>query len=170
VTTAVAEALAASAPSFRDLTPSECRYMLARHRFGRLAYTFHDRVDVEPIAYVSVGGALVFRTAPGSKLQTLAHHPWVALEIDEVEGVHDWRSVVVHGTVYVLHEEGSLAEARAYRSAVRALRELDAKALAEGDPVPLRNIVAKLHIDRMTGRTAQDPDPGWMGPTSYRPK
>ena len=142
------------APSFRDLTASECRFLLARHRLGRLAYTFHDRVDVEPIGYVYVGGALVFRTAPGSKLQTLAHHPWAALEIDEVEGAFDWQSVVVHGTVYLLHEDGTPAEARAYRSAVHALTRLVPATLAPGDPAPFRTVIAKLHIDRMTGRAA----------------
>ena len=143
------------APSFRELQPEECRAMLARHRVGRLAYSFHDRVDVEPITYATVGGALVFRTAPGSKLDTLAHHPWVALEIDEVDGPFDWRSVVVHGTVYVLHEEGSEPESRAYRSAVRALRQLVPETLAAGDPAPFRTVVAKLHVDRVTGRAAR---------------
>ena len=142
------------APSFRDLSPEECRALLARHSVGRLAYTFHGRVDVEPIGYVPVAGAIVFRMAPGSKLQTLAHHPWVALEVDEVDGLFDWQSVTVHGTVYILHEEGSQAEARAYRSAVRALRDLVPGTLAARDPVPFRNVVAKLHIDRMTGRAA----------------
>jgi hypothetical protein len=145
---------APSPPSFRELTSSECRFLLARHRFGRLAYTFHDRVDVEPISYVYVGGALVFRTAPGAKLQTLAHHPWAALEIDEVEGAFDWQSVVVHGTVYLLHEDGTPAEARAYRSALRALRMLVPATLAPGDPAPFRTVLATLHIDRMTGRAA----------------
>jgi nitroimidazol reductase NimA-like FMN-containing flavoprotein (pyridoxamine 5'-phosphate oxidase superfamily) len=141
-------------PSFRELTSSECRFLLARHTYGRLAYTFHDRVGVEPIGYVYVGGALVFRTAPGSKLQTLAHHPWAALEIDEVEGAFDWQSVVVHGTVHVLHEDGSPAEARAYRSALRALTRLVPATLAAGDPTPFRTVIGKLHIDRMTGRAA----------------
>lgn len=143
------------APRFRDLTPEECRALLARHSVGRLAYTFHDRVDVEPITYVPIGGTMVFRTGPGSKLQTLTHHPWVALEVDEVDGLFDWQSVIVHGTVYILHEEGSQAESRAYRSAVRALRDLVPATLGPGDPVPFRNVVAKLHIDRMTGRAAR---------------
>lgn len=148
------------APSFRALAPEECRALLARHRVGRLAYTFHDHVDVVPINYVRVGGAIVFRTAAGSKLHTLAHHPWVALEVDEVEGLFDWQSVVAHGTVYVLDENGSPAQARAYRAAVRALQDLVPATLAAGDPVPFRNVVAKLHVDRMTGRAARSGQTG----------
>jgi nitroimidazol reductase NimA-like FMN-containing flavoprotein (pyridoxamine 5'-phosphate oxidase superfamily) len=144
-----------SAPSFRDLTRSECVAMLARHHVGRLAYTFHDRVDVEPIGYVYADRALVFRTARGSKLEKLAHHPWVALEIDEVVGPFDWRSVVVHGTAYVLAEEGSEANVRTYRAAVKSLRRLVPETLREGDPAPFRTVVVKLHVDRMTGRMAR---------------
>ena len=129
--------------------------MLARHNVGRIAYTFRDRVDVEPIGYVYADGALVFRTAPGSKIETLAHHPWVALEIDEVEGVFDWRSVVVHGTTYVLQETGNEAELRAYLSAVTSLRRLVPATFGDGDPAPFRSVVVKLHIDHITGRAAR---------------
>jgi nitroimidazol reductase NimA-like FMN-containing flavoprotein (pyridoxamine 5'-phosphate oxidase superfamily) len=141
-------------PSFRDLTPAECEAMLTRHHVGRLAYTFHDRVDVEPIAYVFAKRALVFRTAPGSKLETLAHHPWVALEIDEVKGLFDWRSVVVHGTVYALRDTGDDSQRSTYRAAVRSLRRLVPNTLREGDPVPFRSVVMRLHLDRVTGRAA----------------
>jgi nitroimidazol reductase NimA-like FMN-containing flavoprotein (pyridoxamine 5'-phosphate oxidase superfamily) len=143
------------APTFRDLTQRECVGMLARHYVGRLAYTFRDRVDVEPIGYAYVDRALVFRTSPGSKLETLAHHPWVALEIDEVEGPFDWRSVVVHGTMYILHETGSEAEMRAYRAAVKSLRRRVPRTLRAGDPVSFRSVVMKLHVDRMAGRAAR---------------
>jgi nitroimidazol reductase NimA-like FMN-containing flavoprotein (pyridoxamine 5'-phosphate oxidase superfamily) len=129
--------------------------MLARHNVGRIAYTFRDRVDVEPIGFVYADGALVFRTAQGSKIETLAHHPWVALEIDEVEGVFDWRSVVVHGTTYVLSETGNEAELRAYLAAVTALRRLVPATFDDADPVPFRSIVVKLHIDHITGRAAR---------------
>jgi nitroimidazol reductase NimA-like FMN-containing flavoprotein (pyridoxamine 5'-phosphate oxidase superfamily) len=129
--------------------------MLARHTVGRIAYTFRDRVDIEPIGFVYTDGALVFRTAPGSKIETLAHHPWVALEIDEVEGVFDWHSVVVHGTTYVLSETGNEAELRAYLAAVTALRRLVPATFDDADPVPFRSIVVKLHIDHITGRAAR---------------
>lgn len=128
--------------------------MLSRHHVGRLAYNFRDRVDIEPIGYVYARGALVFRTAPGFKLEALAHRPWVALEIDEVEGAFDWRSVVVYGTAYVLHAKGSDAEVRAHRAAVSWLRRLVPGTFRKSDPVPFRSVVVKLYIDRVAGRAA----------------
>lgn len=57
-----------------------------RNRVGRLAFSFRDRVDIEPLHYVFRGGWLYGRPSPGSKLQTLRHNPWVAFEVDEIDG------------------------------------------------------------------------------------
>jgi nitroimidazol reductase NimA-like FMN-containing flavoprotein (pyridoxamine 5'-phosphate oxidase superfamily) len=141
-------------PSFRELTQSECEAMLASHHFGRLAFSFHDRVGIEPIGFVFDDGGLVFRTSPGSKLMALKHRPWVALEIDEVEGMFSWRSVVVHGTAYVLSEIGSEAEQEAYHAALATLRRHMPDTLRANDPTPARDVVMKLSIDAISGREA----------------
>ena len=142
-------------PEFFELSRSEANELLTRHRVGRLAFTFHDRVDIEPISYVFAEGWLYGRTSHGTKLTTVKHHPWVAFEVDEVEGPFDWRSVVVHGTVYMLQGAGTDAERRAYRSAVRLLRRLVPGTLGKRDPVPFRSVVMKLHVDRVSGRLAR---------------
>lgn len=141
-------------PVFSDLSRDECEALLSRLLIGRLAFVFQDRVDVEPIHYVFDKGRIFFRTAPGSKLTTLLHHPWVALEIDEVRGMFDWRSVVVHGTVYVLSETGTDAEKAAFRDALRALRRVLPETLRAGDPFAFRDIVVELSVDSITGRAA----------------
>ena len=144
----------ARGPVFSDLSRDECEALLSRLSIGRLAFVFQDHVDVEPIHFVFDNGRIFFRTAPGSKLTTLLHHPWVALEIDEVRGMFDWRSVVVHGTVYMLSETGSDADKVAYRDALRALRRALPETLRAGDPFAFRDIVVELSIDRITGRAA----------------
>lgn len=149
-------------PQFRELTPAECRALLARHHVGRIAYVFRDRVDIEPIHYVYADGEIVFRTARGSKFDKLRHHPWVAFEVDEVDGLFDWRSVVAHGTVYHLQNSGSRADITAYRRAVSRLRSFVGETLRANDPAPFRDIIVGLYVDQMTGRAAS---PG----TSRRP-
>ena len=139
---------------FRDLAPHEVEEMLNRHNVGRLAFTFHDRVDIEPIHFVYADGAMYGRTAPGSKLDTLLHNPWVALEIDEAHGLFDWRSVVVKGTVYVVQQGLSSDVVDHYRRAVEAIRTLVPDAFTEDDPVPSRSIVFRLHIHEKRGRAA----------------
>lgn len=148
---------AAYAPTFRELARAECDALLARNRVGRLAYTFHDRVSIEPIHYAYADGWLVGRTAPGSKLDTLAHHPWIALEVDEVRDTFDWASVVVHGTFYRLHEHGSAAERASWERALPLLRQIVPEALASRDPVPFRDVLFHVHADEVSGRMALPP-------------
>ena len=143
------------APTFRDLDAAEMDALLGRNHVGRIAYSFRDRVDIQPIHYVYADGAFYLRTDPGSKLMTLAHAPWVAFEVDEIDGLFDWRSVVAHGTVYVLEDVGS-PEARAtYRAAVGRLREIMPGALGPDDPAPHRRVVMKLYPSDLTGREAR---------------
>ena len=87
-----------------DLETAECEALLARHHLGRIAFSFKDRVDIQPINYVFEGGWLSCRTEQGTKLETLHHSPWVAFEVDEAEGPYDWQSVVIRGTVYLMPE------------------------------------------------------------------
>jgi nitroimidazol reductase NimA-like FMN-containing flavoprotein (pyridoxamine 5'-phosphate oxidase superfamily) len=121
---------------------------------GRIAYTFRDRVDVEPINYVYRDGWIYLRTGPGSKLNTLARHPWVAFEVDEVDGPFDWRSVVVHSTVYELTPGGTEAQARVYDEAVELLRGLIPETFTEEDPVPHRNVILRMKVDEVSGRVS----------------
>ena len=41
-----------AAPTFRALTAAECEKVLSRNHVARLAFSFHDRVDIEPVHYV----------------------------------------------------------------------------------------------------------------------
>jgi uncharacterized protein len=147
-------------PTFRELDVSEATELLARNHVGRIAYSFHDRVDIEPISYVFADSAIYMRTAPGSKLATLAHAPWVAFEVDEVKGPFDWRSVVAHGTIYPVPDAGSSGAHEAYQVAVQRLREIMPGALSDDDPVPSRRVVLKLHLDTITGREARSSSGG----------
>jgi len=139
-------------PEFRELTTDECETVLARNHVCRIAYSFHDRVDIEPIHYVYGDGKLYARTSPGSKVVTLRHNRWVAFEVDEVDGVFDWRSVVAHGTVEVLTAEN--ADPAAWHEALRLLRRVVPHALTPRDPVPSRSVVLRIHVNELSGREA----------------
>jgi nitroimidazol reductase NimA-like FMN-containing flavoprotein (pyridoxamine 5'-phosphate oxidase superfamily) len=140
--------------TIRSLTPDECHALLTQQHVGRLAYAFKQRVDIEPLHYVADGEWLYLRTAAGTKLSMLQHHPWVALEADEVRDLFDWRSVVVHGSVQLLDpNDGADAEAR-WRHAVETFRRLVPAAFAAGDPTPQRDVMLRVHISHIAGRAA----------------
>lgn len=62
----------------RELERTEIDTMLSRNHVGRIAFSFHDRVDIEPINYAYKDSWIYGRTSKGSKIDTIAHHRWVA--------------------------------------------------------------------------------------------
>ena len=140
-------------PYIRELHREECVEILARNRVGRIAYSLHDRVDIEPIHYVLDNDFLYLRTAQGSKVAHLKHNPWVAFEVDEVDALFRWRSVVVRGTVQIVSDEVSDEESLTH--AVEVLRRLIPEAFTEDDPVGYRDVILRVSLTEVTGRDAE---------------
>ena len=141
------------APVFRALSEDEARSLLVRNHVGRIAYSFHDRVDIEPIHYAVDGDWIYARTSIGAKLATLAHHPWCAFEADEVRGTFDWESVVVKGPFQLLDPQRGSPDAYAHGLAL--LRQIIPETLSAEDPAPHRTVLFRVHISEITGRAAR---------------
>jgi len=139
-------------PDIRELSTEEAHALLASGNVGRLAFTLHDRVDVEPINYVKDGEWIFGRTSTGSKLAKLLHHPWCAFETDVVHGLFDWKSVVVKGTFYLLDPE--MGSPDLYRRAIGLLNKLVPGTFSATDPVPHRDIPFGIYINEISGRAS----------------
>jgi nitroimidazol reductase NimA-like FMN-containing flavoprotein (pyridoxamine 5'-phosphate oxidase superfamily) len=132
------------------LSRAQCTKLLGRNHVGRLAYTFRDAVDIVPIYYAYADGWIYARTSPGQKIAKLRHHRWVAFEVDEVYGIFDWSSVVVHGALYMLDPAAAVTET--WESAVTILRRQFPGAFTDRDPVPFRSAIFRIHVDAVSGR------------------
>ncbi len=141
-------------PTFRELDEKECTALLAAHHVGRIAFSYHDRVDIEPIHYVWSDGWIYGRTSEGTKLRALARNRWVAFEIDEVDALFDWRSVVLKGALYLLTPNGEGPLNGEWEHAVSLLRRSVPEAFTAEDPTPGRAMVFRIHADKVTGRAA----------------
>ncbi len=139
----------------RDLSRNECVALLGRHGVGRLAFTWKDRVDIEPIAYAWDEDTAFLRTGPGIKLDVLRRNPWVALEVDEIRGPFDWESVVVKGTVYFLRAAGNEFDQATYQRGLWALRRLEPRFGTKDDPFGDRTTMFRIHVDQISGRGAR---------------
>jgi uncharacterized protein len=141
-------------PTFSVLTTAECHALLASQYVGRLAFTFRDRVDIEPVHYVFRDGRIWGRTQHGTKVQVLAHHPWVAFEVDKVDALFTWQSVVVHGRVEFPDPDGSVQDQEKFAAGVEAFRSLVPEAFTPDDPTPDRDLVFLLPLHDVEGRAA----------------
>jgi len=93
--------------------------------------------------------------SPGTKLTVVQHNPWVAFEVDEIESRFDWRSVVIHGTIYFLDPSGGDRDREAYATALELMRAVDADVMTAVDPAPHRTTLFRIHADRIIGRAAR---------------
>ncbi|MGW3095302.1 helix-turn-helix domain-containing protein [Streptomyces sp. NPDC001102] len=91
-----------------ELTPQQCRALLATHGVGRIAVPTAEGPLVVPVNYSVVDGAIVFRTAPGT-LPAQAAGCRVAFEVDRIDDVFSqgW-SVLVRGLARTVTDPGAV--------------------------------------------------------------
>ena len=140
---------------FRELSRDEIEAMLLRNRVGRIAFSLHDRVDVQPIHYFYERGWLYGRTSEGEKIAALKHNQWVAFEVDEVTDLFDWRSIVIHGSFWILHPRGSPHAEELWTKAAELLTRIVPHALTESDPVAFRQTLFRIAVSDVRGREAK---------------
>lgn len=80
-----------------ELTESECRQLLKRAAFGRLACARDNQPYVVPIYFVLAGEYIYAFTTLGQKIEWMRANPQVCLEVDERTAHDEWQSVVVFG-------------------------------------------------------------------------
>jgi uncharacterized protein len=78
-------------------------------------------------------------------------------EVDEVEGLFRWRSVLVHGGFYVLSSERSEEEGATWDRALELLRGFLPETLREDDPVPHRTVLFRIAVQEASGKECTPP-------------
>jgi nitroimidazol reductase NimA-like FMN-containing flavoprotein (pyridoxamine 5'-phosphate oxidase superfamily) len=150
-----------AAPEIRELNETEIETILLRNHIGRVGFSRENRMEIQPVHYVYSEGWIYGRTSFGAKYDALgdtAYHWWpVVFEVDEVEALFSWRSVMVHGGFYVITPESSGSEREAWDRALALLRGLIPETLQEGDPAPFRTVLFRIAAQEMSGREASPP-------------
>lgn len=136
----------------RTLDRRDAEQLLATHHTGRMAFAFHDRIVMTLVNYVYANGWIYARLERGPTLSTLRHHQWVAFEVDEIVGVYDWRTVIVHGSVQLLADDRSSPEWRDFNHALELLRGQVPSILTNDDPQPERQQIYRIHLDECLAR------------------
>ena len=146
-------------PRIEELDRDACVAILARNHVGRIAFGQGHRIDIEPIHYAYEGGWIYGRTSHGAKLEATGY-AWspVAFEVDEVEDVFRWRSVVVHGGFYTVPSEGAAWQEAEWQKGVDLLRQIVPETLSADDPAPHRHIIFRIAVQEITGREATPGD------------
>ena len=93
------------------MTLEECERMLEDRSIGRVAVLAAGDPLILPVLYQFVHGSIVFRTAPGEKLDAVWQNAPAAFEIDnwDTPTRTGW-SVLVRGRTEAVHDEDQVAE------------------------------------------------------------
>jgi nitroimidazol reductase NimA-like FMN-containing flavoprotein (pyridoxamine 5'-phosphate oxidase superfamily) len=115
--------------------PEECMELLRSRTLGRVGIKHGDDIVVLPVFYAIVDGDVVFRTAPGTKLDAAVMKTRVAFEVDN--GSPPW-SVLVHGFSEEVRDEHGQNAARAH--------------LGSDWPAGQRDRIVRIRVKDVTGR------------------
>jgi uncharacterized protein len=90
------------------LSANQSIQLLQSEMVGRLGCSIDNKVYVVPITYAFDGKNIYAHSKEGMKLQLMRKNPIVCFEIDHVENMVNWRSVVVQGKFEELKTKNAL--------------------------------------------------------------
>ncbi len=103
--------------TIKNMETSECLKLLGDNYIGRLAYVSGGTPYINPITYYhdAEEKCILSYSSPGYKIEAMERHGSVAFQVDDIQSIQQWRSVLVHGNFEEL--EGSTAKKYLHRFA-----------------------------------------------------
>ena len=88
-----------------SLTHSQMEHVLQSQLVGRIACHTGERLYVVPVSYVYQDGYIYAHSKEGLKIAIMRKNPGVCFQVDAIEDMTNWRSVIVWGTYEELERE-----------------------------------------------------------------
>ncbi|HEV3153826.1 MAG TPA: pyridoxamine 5'-phosphate oxidase family protein [Candidatus Baltobacteraceae bacterium] len=86
-----------------ELNRTEIDDVLHANVIGRIGCHAFGRTYVVPITYAYDGRAIYARSEEGMKLHMMRENPHVCFEVDAMDGMANWKSVIAAGVFHELH-------------------------------------------------------------------
>ena len=80
-----------------ELTAAQIEQLLKTEVVGRIGCHSDGRTYVVPITYVYEDGAVYGHSAVGQKIRMMRSNPRVCFEVDHMDDLANWRSVIAYG-------------------------------------------------------------------------
>ena len=134
----------------RQMSEAEAAEVLGRNRVARLGCVVGGYPYIVPVNYIFEGRSAYSHSLPGRKITALRADPRACLQVDEIEGDWNWRSVLAFGD----YEEIAGEEERAHilndlLATFPRLTPVESM-ISQGSEVP-RVIVFRIRIGGITG-------------------
>ena len=143
-----------------SLSSAEIEDLLRTEVVARLGCHAEGRTYVVPVTYAYNGDAVLVQSADGLKVRMMRQNPLVCVEVDHVDNLANWRSVIAWGRFEVLFGSDATAALVRLHERLQPLIVSEtspaAETLAEGETrVRSGNghaSVYRIHLFEKTGR------------------
>lgn len=147
----------------RQMNGKECRDLLARLGFGRLACARDNQPYIIPVYFAYEPDHLYSFATFGRKIEWMRLNPLVCVQADEVLSQHNWASVIALGRYEELPNAPEYEKERNQAQSLLGKRSLwwqtgYAASQVRSGPKPPSQVLYCIHIEEITGRRAS-PDP-----------
>jgi uncharacterized protein len=80
-----------------ELNDQQIDHVLTAQIIGRIGCTAKNKMYILPITYVYHKGYVYAHSKEGAKISTMRKNPNVCFQVDQIESMTNWRSVIVQG-------------------------------------------------------------------------
>jgi nitroimidazol reductase NimA-like FMN-containing flavoprotein (pyridoxamine 5'-phosphate oxidase superfamily) len=93
-----------------ELNVNQIEDVLRSEVIARLAFISEGRPYIVPVTYVYDGESVYIHSAEGMKIRAMRDNPQVCIEVEQIESMANWRTVVAQGVAEPLwHDAGERA-------------------------------------------------------------
>lgn len=137
-----------------DLNKREIIDLLEHQLIGRLGCHADGETYVVPVNYVYRNNAIYAHTGNGKKLDMMRSNPKVCFQVDEIQDIFQWKSVIVWGTFQELTGEDRQQAMQGIIQRIMPLADNGSQRPSHAIPEEQQNniIVFKIQIIEGTGR------------------
>ncbi len=94
-----------------NLTSEEIEILLTNNILGRLACNDNLRNYIVPVNYLYSNKSILIHSRMGLKIEMMRKNPHVCFQVDEIENMNKWKSVIIWGLYQELTDEKEKYEA-----------------------------------------------------------
>jgi nitroimidazol reductase NimA-like FMN-containing flavoprotein (pyridoxamine 5'-phosphate oxidase superfamily) len=139
-----------------QLKEEECLKILKLKQLGRIACSYNDQPYIVPLNFVFDGDKYLYASSViGQKITWMRKNPLVCIEVDQIDGQNDWKTVVVYGKFEELPNTSEFADLRDFAGEILSkypVGEQLPDRTGKDKTIPENNtIFYRISIEKMTG-------------------
>ena len=142
-----------------ELNEEQIENVLTTNVIGRIGCYADEKIYIVPVTYLYVDGCLLGHTIIGMKTMMLKKNPKCCFEVDSLQDMANWQSVIVWGTFEELQgEEAKTAMQKLLKHFMPLMTSESSQPthgldqLKQLEALHLKAIVYRINIEEKTGR------------------